>query len=296
MDVNTRSFLLEAIGSSKWWKDHYRCYWAASIFNGAMSAKTALQLLKYFGDIDIKIEEDKCIWLFWNTFRIYCKSHFPSWTFITFGDGGRFSSSEKDGERGFRRLRVGLGVAGGDGDGVVGWDFPADCSESSWRSSCSSEPESSLRESSSSKSSSSPLPCEPKIDQKNVSVQIKDNDAHNDATCALFNVALNEERACYLWRPSRCVVHRGWGASLLVDKELLPPLPPPPSSLHSPLQIGVSSRWTANTFTLFLTIVICWRQDNRLTELHLTRLLNLTHYWQMGFLKLCKINQSEFHV
>lgn len=79
--------------------------------------------------------------------------------FGVFGEGGRFSSSENEGERGFRRLRVGLGVAGGEGDGVVGWDFPTDCSESSWRSSCISEPESSLRESSSSKSSSSPLPC-----------------------------------------------------------------------------------------------------------------------------------------
>lgn len=43
-----------------------------------------------------------------------------SLTFITFGEGGRFSSSEKEGERGFRRRRVGLGVAGGEGDGVVG--------------------------------------------------------------------------------------------------------------------------------------------------------------------------------
>lgn len=80
---------------------------------------------------------------------------------LTFGDGGRFSSSENEGERGFRRRRVGLGVAGGEGDGVVGCDFPKDCSESSWRSSGSSEPESSVRESSSSRSSSSPLPCEP---------------------------------------------------------------------------------------------------------------------------------------
>lgn len=82
-------------------------------------------------------------------------------TFLTFGDGGRFSSSENEGERGFRCRRVGLGVAGGEGEGVAGWDFPNDCSESSWRSSCSSEPESSLKESSSSRSSSSPLPCEP---------------------------------------------------------------------------------------------------------------------------------------
>lgn len=88
--------------------------------------------------------------------------------FITFGEGGRFSSSENEGERGFRRLRVGLGVAGGEGDGVVGWDFPIDCSESSWRSSCISEPESSLRESSSSKSSSSPLPCEQKDDKRSL--------------------------------------------------------------------------------------------------------------------------------
>lgn len=40
--------------------------------------------------------------------------------FITLGEGGWFSSSEKEGEQGFRRRRVGLGVAGGDGDGVVG--------------------------------------------------------------------------------------------------------------------------------------------------------------------------------
>lgn len=82
-------------------------------------------------------------------------------TFLTFGDGGRFSSSENEGERGFRCRRVGLGVAGGEGEGVAGWDFPNDCSESSWSSSCSSEPESSLKESSSSRSSSSPLPYEP---------------------------------------------------------------------------------------------------------------------------------------
>lgn len=51
-------------------------------------------------------------------------------TLITFGEGGRFSSSENEGERGFRRRRVGLGVAGGDGDGVAGCDLN-DCSESS---------------------------------------------------------------------------------------------------------------------------------------------------------------------
>ena len=49
----------------------------------------------------------------------------------TLGDGGRFSSSEKDGEQGFRRRRVGRGVAGGEGEGVAGRDFPTEYSESS---------------------------------------------------------------------------------------------------------------------------------------------------------------------
>lgn len=39
---------------------------------------------------------------------------------VTLGEGGWFSSSEKEGEQGFRRLREGLGVAGGEGDGVLG--------------------------------------------------------------------------------------------------------------------------------------------------------------------------------
>lgn len=63
---------------------------------------------------------------------------------------------------------------------------------------------------------------------------------------------------CHLWRPSRRVIHRGGGASLLMDKELLPPLPPPPSPLHSTLQVGVAPGGTANTLTLLLSIVISW--------------------------------------
>lgn len=109
-------------------------------------------------NFDITIPEEKYLGMFPYLLLL---THFKTLTFTTFGEGGRFSSSENEGERGFRRRRVGLGVAGGEGDGVVGWDFPNDCSESSWRSSCSSEPESSLRESSSSRSSSSALPCEP---------------------------------------------------------------------------------------------------------------------------------------
>jgi len=67
---------------------------------------------------------------------------------------------------------------------------------------------------------------------------------------------------CYLRRPGGRVVHRGRGTSLLVDKELLPPLPPPPSSLHSALQVGVAPWWTADAFTLLLPVVICLRKDN----------------------------------
>lgn len=84
---------------------------------------------------------------------IYCRSG-------TLGEGGLFSSSEQEGERALRRLRVGRGVSGGEGEGVGGCDFFSEYSESSISSSCSSEPVSSLRESSSSRSSSSPLPCE----------------------------------------------------------------------------------------------------------------------------------------
>lgn len=79
---------------------------------------------------------------------------------VTLGEGGLFSSSEQEGERALRRLRVGRGVSGGEGEGVGGCDFFSEYSESSISSSCSSEPVSSLRESSSSRSSSSPLPCE----------------------------------------------------------------------------------------------------------------------------------------
>ena len=53
-----------------------------------------------------------------------------------------------------------------------------------------------------------------------------------------------------------------------MDKELLPSLPPPPPSLHSTLQVGVAPRWTANTFTLLLTVVIRWRHENMLIVLH----------------------------
>lgn len=68
----------------------------------------------------------------------------------------------------------------------------------------------------------------------------------------------------YLWRPRRRVVHWGRGASLLMDKQLLPPLPPPAPPLHSAFQVGMSPWWTANAFTLLLAIVIRWWHDDRL--------------------------------
>lgn len=62
----------------------------------------------------------------------------------------------------------------------------------------------------------------------------------------------------YLRRPGGRVVHRGRGASLLVDEQLLPPLPPAAPPFHPAFQVGVSPWWTANAFTLLLPTVICW--------------------------------------
>lgn len=173
-------------------------------------------------------------------------------TFTTFGEGGRFSSSENEGERGFRRRRVGLGVAGGEGDGVVGWDFPNDCSESSWRSSCSSEPESSLRESSSSRSSSSPLPYRAKGNnnnkqsiyifklslRRNQSEQCGLNSDRNDSS---FNRRLNEENMSVTCGDPAGVLSTEaeerlflWTKSCFLLFLLLPLLFTPPSRLEWP--------------------------------------------------------------
>lgn len=51
--------------------------------------------------------------------------------------------------------------------------------------------------------------------------------------CFFNNSAQWRKRIFYLRRPSRCVVHRGRRASLLVDKQLLPPLSPPSPLLHA---------------------------------------------------------------
>lgn len=199
-------------------------------------------------NFDIKIPEDKHLSVF-----NFTESFQNFLIFTTFGEGGRFSSSENEGERGFRRRRVGLGVAGGEGDGVVGWDFPNDCSESSWRSSCSSEPESSLRESSSSRSSSSPLPCGAKGSNNNNNQSIyifklslgrtwrKQCGFKNDTNDSSFNISLNEENMSVTCGDPAGVLSTEaeerlflWTKSCFLLFLLLPLLFTPPSRLEWP--------------------------------------------------------------